>query len=889
VIFAHIARLRRALAGAEPHGVRLLSTPPGYTLDVDPDRVDAHVFRRRVTEAAAQADPAARAELLRAALGLWRGPALGDLAAGPGPRRLVQALEDLRLTATEDRIDADLSAGRHAGLLGELAELVARHPLRERLAGQLMLAHYRSRSIGAALDVYRRTRADLAAELGLDPGPELDRLHDAILRRDPGLAEPAPEAPAAVPAQLPPPTCGFTGRTEELRRLDGLLDGGPVPIGVICGTAGVGKTALAVQWAHRVADRYPDGQLYLNLRGFEPAAAPVAPDEAVRALLGALGVPPQQLPPGADAQAALYRSLLAGRRVLVVLDNAGTADQVRPLLPGSPGCLALVTSRTQPTSLVAVEGAVPVVLDVFTTGNARELLVRRLGRERVDADPGAVDDIIAGCARLPLALAVVAARAALQPGFPLSALAAQLHRDGAGPNGARLDALDGGDPATRVRAVFSWSYERLTAPAARLFRLLGLHCGPDVAAPAAASLAGVPVGAALAELTGAHLLTERSPGRYGCHDLLRAYAAELAAAQDPPEERDAAVRRMLDHYLHTAYAAALLLNPHRQPIAPAAPQPGVTPEQPADAAAALAWFAAEHQVLLAATSRAGAYTWQLAWCLTTFFERRGHWPDLAAVQRTALSTAQRLGDRAGQAHAHYGLARACARMGREDEAQSHFRYAVELFAALGDHTRQARTRLGLAWVADLAGRADEALDHAQQALALTRRAGNRALRANALNAVGWYHARLGDGRQALKRCRQALALQQELGDRNGEATTWHSVGYAYHLLGRYEEAAACYTEALRMFRELGDRYNEADTLNHLGETRYAAGEPDAAGIAWRGARDIFDQLRHPQAERLRDRLQRVPAPAVLRLTAVAGGGALFAVPGDHGQAAGPPT
>jgi hypothetical protein len=352
--------------------------------------------------------------------------------------------------------------------------------------------------------------------------------------------------------------------------------------------------------------------------------------QAVRGFLDALGLPPERIPADPDAQAALYRSLLAGRRILVVLDNARDADQVRPLLPGTPTALALVTSRNQLTALVAVDGAHPLPLDLLSAAEARELLARRLGAERVAAEPDAVEQIITACARLPLALAIAAARAQ-HTGFPLSALAAELtETNEAGDR--RLDALDAGDPATQIRAVFSWSYAALTPLAAQLFRLLGFHPGPDITIPAAASLAGRPRAETrrlLTELTWANLITEYVPGRYTLHNLLRAYATDLTHRHDTAEQRHAAAHRVLDHYLHTAHAAARLLDPTRNLPAPTPPQPGVTPDSPTDRQQSLDWFTTEHPVLMAAIDHAAeggfdTHTWQLVWTMWTFFDRRGN-------------------------------------------------------------------------------------------------------------------------------------------------------------------------------------------------------------------------------------------------------------------------
>ncbi|MFI9642070.1 ATP-binding protein [Micromonospora sp. NPDC051925] len=623
-----------------------------------------------------------------------------------------------------------------------------------------------------------------------------------------------------------------------------------------------GKTTLAVYWAHRVADRFPDGQLYVDLRGFDSTGSVVTAAEAVRGFIEALEVPPERIPTQLPAQVGLYRSLLAGRRMLVLLDNARDVDQVRPLLAGSPSCLFLVTSRNRLAGLITAEGARQIAVDLLSTAEAWQLLARRLGAGRLTVEPQAVDEMIERCVRLPLALAVLAARGAAHPTFPLATIVAELRE------APRLsDSFDGGDTGTDVQSVFSWSYRNLTPPAARLFRLIGCHPGPDLGTAAAASLAGLPrsrVTRLLAELAHAHLVTEHAPGRFAAHDLLRAYAAELAESLDPAEERRAAVRRGLDHYLHTAHAAALLLQPGRDPVALTAALPGVTPEELPDHGRALAWFTTEHPVLLAAVSHAGrtgfdGHCWQLAWTLVDFLQRRGSWPDLAVAQQTALAGARRAGDRPGQANAHRDLARVLYRLGRVDEAVEHYREALIMFGALGDHTGQARTHRAFGAMLDGLGRYAEALDHVQRALALYRAAGHLAGEASARNAVGWAHAQLGQYGPALDHCAQALTLLRPTGDRHGEANTWDSLGFIHDRLGHHRQALRCYGRALALYRRIGDRYDEADTLTRLGETRHAAGDTGGALRTWRRALGILDELDHPDATRVRDLLTRATA------------------------------
>jgi len=431
-----------------------------------------------------------------------------------------------------------------------------------------------------------------------------------------------------------------------------------------------------------------------------------------------------------------------------------------------------------------------------------------------------------------------------------------------------LDAFDSGDPATDVRAVLSWSYRALSHDAARMFRLLGCHPGPDVSTPSAASLAAVPledVRRLLAELTRAHMITEHLPGCYAFHDLLRAYATEQAHRHDADSERHAATGRLLDHYVHTAHAAARLLNPTRDPITPVPPRPGTTPEALADLGRALAWFTTEHATLLAAVAHAAntgfdTHTWQLAWTLTNFLDRRGHWHDLATTWYAALAAAQRRAEPPTQAYAHRYVARAHIQLGRLDHAHTHLQHALDLSAHAGDLIGQAHTHRYLAVMWERRGDHRQALHHAQLQLGMWESADHQHGRANCLNGVGWYHALLGDYQETLTSCQQALTLLQDLGDRNGQAATWDSLGYAHHHLGRYTQAIDCYQHALDLRRDIGHRYFEADTLIHLSDAHLAAGDPDAARTAWQHALTILDDLQHPDADHVRAKLHQHDHP-----------------------------
>lgn len=894
LLHRHVSGLRRVLEPDRPARAapgQLAWTDAGYLLTVPAGRLDLEVFDRevdRARKARTEGDLSAAADGLRSALALWRGPACEGLTS-----RFLDAQRDQlgeRLIGiVEERIELDLAIGDHADLIPELRHLITEHPLRERLHGLLMLALYRSGRRADALAAFQDVRVLLREELGVDPAAPLQQLHQQILAGDPELAAagrhdtladgnstPAPpQLPhkLSAPAQLPHSMPGFSGRQAQIDQLNELLSsdgpdaGGTIVVTAIAGTAGVGKTALAVHWAHQIRDRFPDGQLYVNLRGFDPAGSAMEPAEAIRGFLDAFAVPPDRIPPDLDAQAALYRTVLAERRVLIVLDNARDSSQVRPLLPGTPLSLVVVTSRNQLLSLVATDGAQPIVVDLLSPGEARRLLVRRIRRQRIAAEPAAVDQIVDSCAGLPLALSIVSARASANVRLPLADLAEELREARGG-----LYALDGGDTRTNIRVVFSWSYNALSPPAARLFRLLGLHAGPDIGLSGTASLIGVPPSQAralLTELTRAHLLTFRGHGRFTFHDLLRAYASELAEAHDSAEDRRAAVHRVLDHYLCTAYRADELLRPSRDDvIALAPPSPLVIAEDLRDHREALKWFTSEYQVLLAALRQAAndgfdVHTWQLAWALTSFFRRSGRWHEAAAFQETALEAANRLRDPYAQAKSHGCLAYTSTCLRRYDDARAHLRHALKFYQNLGDQPGQAHAYWSLAWVFDQQGSYQEALSHAQQAFELFRAAGHRTGQARALNAVGWFHIQLDGHEMGLMHCQRALDLEREIGDQFGLAETLSSIASAHQHLGRYQEAVAHYQQALQLFREFGARNAEAKALAYLGDAHLAGGHPAAAIEAWHRALAILSELGHPDASLVRGKLDNLAGGARL--------------------------
>jgi DNA-binding SARP family transcriptional activator/predicted negative regulator of RcsB-dependent stress response len=872
-----VMRLRHAL-GSEVTA-RIATRDPGYVITLGEQELDSTLFEAWCREAGA----AVRAERWREAagvssraLGLWRGEVLVDVDSRVLREEYAVRLEQMRMQAVEWRVDGEMHLGRHDQLVPELRDLAQRYPLRERVHAQLMLALYRCGRQAEALEAYRDARRILVEELGIEPGAPLRELHHKILAGDPALVAPPPGQddgvePAAAgrvvaPQQLPAGIPHFTGRADELEALTTLADrargfGGAVVISAIAGTAGIGKTALAVHWGQQAADRFPDGRLYANLRGFDPTGVPVETTAAIRGFLDGLGVPVDRIPAGLEEQISLYRSLLVDQRALVVLDNARDADQVRPLLPGGPNCLVLVTSRNQLIGLVAVEGAQPLTLDLLHLDEARELLAHRLGAERVAREPAAADELIRLCARLPLALNIAAARAALRPGYPLGRLVEELS-DGHD----RLAGLDTGDSTANVRAVFWWSYRTLDPSAARMFRLLGVHAGPDITVPAAASLAATSrdqARGALHELARAHLLSEHQPGRFSFHDLLRAYAVEQTNTHDTEAERRQALHRALDHYLHTAYSADRILAPTREPITPNPPQSGTTPESLTDDQQAWVWLEAEYPVLQAAITQAATlefdtHAYQLPWILKTFLDRRGRWHDLAAVQTTAVAAARHAGDRSEQARAYRFLGLAHTRLASYQDAQTHFEQALKLYRLLGDHVGQAHSHHGLTWVSEQRGDYREALDHARQALNLHRAAGHQVGQANALNMVGWYHSLLGNHQLTLNYCQQALDLNQRLGNYEGEAAASDSLGHAHHHLGHHEHAITCYRHTLDLHRKIGERYQQAITLVRLGDTHLAIGDHESARDCWEQALAILDDLRHPEADQVRVKLNALP-------------------------------
>lgn len=878
MIHVYVARLRRLL---DP-GHLETSAGTSYALVAEDDQLDllefeAHASRAAQAHAAGELGSACAAYAL--ALDTWRADPLADievLHAHP----VVVALRQRRSDVVIRYAEAAMATGRHEDVLPRLRELAAAEPLNERAQAALMLALAGSGQQAAALALFDDLRRRLDDQLGVRPGAELAEAQQRVLRHEvPQIAsngQPVPGrhgragAAALTPRQLPATVPDFAGRANELAILTkGLDENGAITrsrVVTITGIAGVGKTTLAVHWAHQVAQHFPDGQLYVNLRGFDPSGSPVAAADAIRGFLAALSVPAEMVPAAADAQAGLYRSLLAGRHMLVLLDNARDPAQVRPLLPGSASCMAVVTSRTSLAGLVAAEGARQLSLDVLDDNEAAELLSGRLGYDRTRAEPEALAELIALCAGLPVALVIAAARAIGQPHLPLRELAAEL-RD----SKRRLDALTTGDSATDVRSVFSWSYRNLSAPAARLFRLTGLHPGPSLSAEAMASLAGLPLTTArgqLRELAGAGLIDQHAPNRFALHDLLREYAAERVHSSGTTASRRAATHRMLDHYLHTALAAGTLLGQPQFKVVSAPRATGVTPEPIADRRAAANWFETEYQTLTATIGLAAdlgfdLHACQLAVTLTGVSDQSARWEDLAAYGALALAAAQRSGQREAEAHAQRGLAGAFAQLGRYDDALVHLQRCLDEFTELRDAGGQARAHLNLACLLNHMNDRAGALRHAHRACELFELLDQeRAGLAASINTVGWLEASLGNTEAGLAYCQQALAMAEEIGHQPIAAFTWDSLGYARHLLGQHDAAVSCYQRAAAMLSELGATVHRAQILINLGDTYQAAGEQRAAHDLWQEALEVFELSHHPEAERLRAKMRGCSAEVV---------------------------
>ncbi|MFC0430820.1 BTAD domain-containing putative transcriptional regulator [Kutzneria buriramensis] len=869
-LHSHVARIRQALAGSGFAPV-LVTNGPGYTLMVDPAMVDAHRFDALVRTALADlasggAERAAAA--LREALALWQGDAFADADLAGWGRREVDRLHELRLSAMEDLWEAELRLGKHAEAVLELPRLLAAHPMRERLVGLHMTALYRCGRHADALAAFQRLRRRLADEFGADPGPELATLHTLILRRDPSLDS---ARASAVPAQIPARVGHFTGRDAELKALDRLLDEpvGEQPVVAVSGAAGMGKTALALEWVHRIVDRFPDGQLFLDLHGHDPELSMPAA-EALAHLLRGLDVPDASIPAELAERAALYRSLLHVRRCVVVADDAGGVKQVLPLVPGTGRSLLVITSRLTLAALGARHAVHQVPLSPLDHGESTALLSRVLGPQRVHRESGPAARLARLCGGMPLALRIAAARLAVDPDRTIAESAAEL------AGGDRLDGLAVEGDTRTVRAVLASAYLPLAAEQATTFRLLGLLPGVSFSTWLSAAVSGVPtpVGrAVLAELSAAHLVTAAGDERFRFHDLVRDFARHRAEADEPAAVRTAAGERLVDWYLTVAAEANRLVDPSRDRVTPVLRHP--PPEVPfgADRRAALAFLGAERENLTAVvryarqTGRPVA-AWQLTYLLTSFYDSTGHWQDrvelcrqgaaaateagdpaaeaemlralgvayfmtrrlgnAVAVGESALRAAKAAGDVTGEGHVHNNLANAYSEMRRFDEAIAAHRLAVDRSSAARNRFGHALSLRNLGHTLVRMGRAADGLEPLSLALPMFRELGNARLEAGTLDALGEAELQLGDHRNALAHFGEALAVSRACGDRWLEWGSTLDSGRAHLGLGDLDTALAQFERALGIARELHNRHGEASALSHLGRTHLAAGDLDAA-------------------------------------------------------------
>lgn len=775
----YVMRLRRALG--DPDGAVLQTKAPGYLLATPADGLDANNFESLVEagHAALRAgDADTAAAQLAEALALWRGPALADVPPTPGVQAAATRWEELRLAALEAQVDADLARGRDADLVAELQALVREHALRERFWEQLMLALHRCGRRGDALATYRQVYDLLSERLGVEPGARLQQLHHQILRADPVLGGAPPATAAGPPRASSGPSClpfavtDFTGRLAEVDRMLTAADGGGVLLWAIDGMAGAGKTALAVHVAHRLAADYPDGQLFVDLHGYTPGHDPVEPGAALSSLLRQLGVPGDQVAAGTEERAARWRTELADRRVVLVLDNAAGAAQVRPLLPGASHAVVLVTSRRR---LAGLEGARPLSLSGLPTEEATTLFTRVAGR---DNELAAVAEVVQLCGHLPLALRLAAARLAHRPRWRVADLADRLRDQRRG-----LAELAGEDRS--VSASFHVSYEQLTAGQQRLFRLLGLVPGADFDAHLAAALAGLDLreaGTRLEDLVDAHLLEASTSDRYHFHDLVRQYARHACQADEPEPSRRRATGRMLDYYLHTADRAAAQLSPRRRQLTLDISEPPATSPPLETYQQGLQWLETEHRNLVAATEHASAlqlraYAWQLPYRMWHFCYIRGYVAEWLATHRIALAAAEELDDLVAQATTHTSLGIA--------------------YRKIGDYP--------------------QAIAHTERAIALHRGTGNQPGEASSLNSLGIAHSHLGGYAKAIAYYRQAHELFVALGEPDGEGDALHNLADAYQQLGRISEAIECSQRVLALNHRIGSPNGVAGALSLLAE------------------------------------------------------------------------
>jgi DNA-binding SARP family transcriptional activator/Tfp pilus assembly protein PilF len=842
-----VHRARHWLAEHFGPSDRIQRTTAGYRLrDVV---VDADRFAELASGTAGLAD----------ALHLWRGEPLTGTPVGAAVVPAIERLGRLRLDIAIRYGRAQVRTGRAAGVVELLRELAAVHPLDEALHAVLVEALASVGRQAEALARYERLRTRLADELAVDPGPELSETLVRVLRQETAGTRPQRSAPR----QLPAAPRWFVARTSELAALTKELEaptdsGPPTKVVAVNGTGGVGKTWLVLRWAWDHLDRFPDGQLFVDLRGFAPSGEPVPADVAIRGFLTALGVDPKAIPRGLDAQVGLYRSLTADRDVLVVLDNARDTEQIAPLLPSGPRCAAIVTSRTVLTGLVTAHGATSLSLDVLPASSARALLAERLGAESLADEPDAVTELLACCGGFPLALSIVAGRMLTNPRLSVAALADELRQARTG-----LAALDDDDPASSLPAVLSWSHRALTDDQAMVFALLGVAPGPDISDAAARSLTGLdPVSArsTLRALERASLIQQHVPGRWRMHDLVRLYAAE----QGPPST-DTALRRVVDFYAHTAEAANRLLDPYEACVTMGQPVPGCHPQRLDDHPAAMAWLDAEYANVLAAARTAEDHdwpdaVWPLSWGVQKYQYRTGRLADRMVTALAGQAAADRLADPDARTKAHRVLGHCYGMAGQYADAVRHLELAIDVAGRSGDVFEQASAHYVLGSVHESQGHSAQALEQATESLRLFESIDNPVWQGRALNAVGWTQSRLGRQEEARAACEQCLVLCGGHGDHAGESAALDSLGSMCLAAGDPERATEYYERALSLRRALGNMLETADVLSNLGTCHQQAGRPDAARAAWSEAAALLrTQHRLTDAERVGQLLAALPS------------------------------
>ncbi|WP_328996584.1 tetratricopeptide repeat protein [Kribbella sp. NBC_01245] len=832
-LYSHVTRVRQAL---EACGLPDLfcTREPGYVLAISPAEVDVSRFEKQVASARAAARPAEASKLLHEAMTLWRGDAFADAPLAGAAMAAIDRLQEIRISAAEDLWAAELELGEHGRSASELEVLVARHPYRERLVGLLMTARYRSGRHADALEAYHRLRTRLADELGVDPGPELRRQYAAILRHEAPMSPVAAKRPHfPKPAQLPAPVGHFTGRTRELAVLDDAVSQakGRPRVLALSGPGGMGKTALALQWAHAVEHDFPDGQLFLDLRGHEPGQA-MAATEALPRLLRSLGVSTDRVPAELSEQSGLYRSFMHNKRILVLLDNCGAVDQLLPLVPGGESSLLLVTSRSRLTALGAHHAVRLVDLDALDNDEALDLLGQMLGAERIEREPDAAAKLADLCGRMPLAVRIAAAILAAHPLRPITELCAALE----GEN--RLDALSIDGDSRSVRTVFASAYDALTPAAARLFRLLGLHAGPTVQvhlASAAADVSLPQARALLAELVTAQLIADLGHDRYRFHDLIRLYASECAQQDEPPEQRAETISRIVDWYLAIAQIANRALDPSRNRVVPTLQYPptetGIADATDRDAV--LAFLDGERPNLVPVTRAATELghhraAWQLTYLLTGWFEFRGHRTDRIEICRWAVDAAQRDGDEFAEGLMWSSLGVAYKAAHRFAEALEPLNRSIALTSSTGDKRGLGNALNNLANAYVGLRRYDEAIDAFHQALPLYGETGQQAAMAATLSNLGETYVQIGQVELGFDYLTRALAQARELADLWLEGAITHNLGQAYLEHGSAETAVAHLREALAIRQRAGDQHFAPDTLAHLGAAYLACGDTAAA-------------------------------------------------------------